>query len=54
LTRRIRPTLFALSLIISALFLPFPSARSQERGPGERIVDIRDAETLLRNFAPAL
>ncbi len=54
--RRIRPTLFALSLIISALFLPFPSARSQERGPGERIVVIRDAETetLLHDFATAL
>ncbi|MEI7712907.1 MAG: M48 family metalloprotease [Rhodospirillales bacterium] len=56
MTRRIRITLFALSLIISALFLPFPSARSQERGPGERIVVIRDAETetLLREFATTL
>ena len=56
MTRRIRPTLFALSLIISALFLPFPSARSQERGPGERIVVIRDAETetLMRDITTAL
>ena len=56
MTRRIRPTLFALSLIISALFLPFRPAWPQDRAPAERLVLIRDAETetLLHDFAVAL
>ena len=56
MTRCIRPTLFALSLIISALFLPLRPAWSQERAPAERMVVIRDAETetLLHDFATTL
>jgi predicted Zn-dependent protease len=56
MTRRIRPILFALPLVISALFLPSRPAWPQDRAPAERLVLIRDAETetLLRDFAVAL
>ena len=58
MTRRIRPILFALVSIISALSLLLPTqpARSHDEAPPERLVLIRDAETetLLREFAVAL
>jgi predicted Zn-dependent protease len=58
MTRRIRLTLFALSLTISALSLSLscPPAWSRDEAPPERLVVIRDAETesLLHDFAVAL